>query len=90
MENSALESLRASIKKEITSKIKGLLIQSQKEVLKLLKPETKENENEEPKATSEVNPRNFHTVPKSVRINRVLNNDPDLSFDSMFGLAQMG
>ena len=42
VENSFLESLRASLKEEITSEIKNLLIESQKEMLKLLKPETKE------------------------------------------------
>ena len=40
IENSLLESLRASLKEEITSEIKNLLIESQKEMLKLLKPET--------------------------------------------------
>ena len=42
--NSLLENLRASLNEEITSEIKNLLIESQKEMLKLLKPpETKEN-----------------------------------------------
>ena len=35
IENSLLESLRASLKDEITSEIKGLFIESQKEMLKL-------------------------------------------------------
>ena len=35
IENSLLESLRASLKDEITSEIKGLLIESQKEMQKL-------------------------------------------------------
>ena len=55
IENSLLESLRASLKEEITSEIKSLLVESQKEMLKLLGPETVrenteeevENENEE-------------------------------------------
>ena len=38
IENSLLESLRASLKEEITWEIKILLIESQKEMLKLLKP----------------------------------------------------
>ena len=42
VENSILESLRVSLKEEITSEIKNLLIESQKEMLKLLKPETRE------------------------------------------------
>ena len=43
IESSFLESLRASLKEEITTEIKTLLIESQKEMLKLLKPDTKEN-----------------------------------------------
>ena len=43
IENSFLENLRACLKKEITSEIKNLLVESQKEMLKLLKSETREN-----------------------------------------------
>ena len=43
IENSFLEDLRASLKEEITSEIKNLLIESQKEMLELLRPETREN-----------------------------------------------
>ena len=43
IESSFLESLRASLKEEITSEIKNLLVESQKEMLKLLKPKTGEN-----------------------------------------------
>ena len=42
IENSLLESLRASLKEEITSEIQSLLMESQKEMLKLLKPKTGE------------------------------------------------
>ena len=42
IEGSFLESFIASLKEEFTSDIKNLLIESQKEVLKLLKPETRE------------------------------------------------
>ena len=42
IENSSLENLRASLKEEITSEIKTLLIESQKEILKLLKPDIRE------------------------------------------------
>ena len=42
-EGSFLESLRASLKEEITSEIKNLLVESQKEMLRLLKPETRAN-----------------------------------------------
>ena len=47
IENSVLESLRASLKEEITSEIKILLIESQREMLKLLKPKIGENSREE-------------------------------------------
>ena len=43
VENSFSESLRDSLKEEITSEIKNLLLESQKELLKLLRPETGEN-----------------------------------------------
>ena len=74
IENSLLESLRASLKEEITSEIKNLLIESQKEMLKLLKPETKgvirENTEEVEEET-----RSFYTPTKSVRISST-QNDP--------------
>ena len=43
VENSLLESIRSSLKEEITSEIKTILLESQKEMLKLLRPETGEN-----------------------------------------------
>ena len=43
IENSFLENLRTSLKEELTSEIKNLLRESQKEMLKLLKPKTWEN-----------------------------------------------
>ena len=74
IENSLLESLRTSLKEEITSEIKNLLIESQKEMLKLLKPETKgvirENTEEVEEET-----RSFYTPTKSVRISST-QNDP--------------
>ena len=74
IENSFLESLRTSLKEEITSEIKNLLIESQKEMLKLLKPETKgvirENTEEVEEET-----RSFYTPTKSVRISST-QNDP--------------
>ena len=42
-EGSPLENLRASLKEEITSQVKNLLVESQMEILRLLKPETREN-----------------------------------------------
>ena len=54
IEYSVLESLRATLKEEITSQIRGVLIESQNELLKMLKPiskgnETKENEQNQEK-----------------------------------------
>ena len=43
IENSFLKDLRASLKEEITSEIKNILVESQKEMLRLLKPKTGEN-----------------------------------------------
>ena len=43
VENSLLERLRVSLKEEITSEIKNLLLESQKAMLKLLRSETGEN-----------------------------------------------
>ena len=67
--------MRASLKEEITSEIKTLLIESQKEMLKLLKPETRgiirENTGEE----VEEETRSFYTPTKSVRISST-QNDP--------------
>ena len=43
IESSFLESLRTSLKEEITSEIKNLLVESQKEMLRLFKAETRDN-----------------------------------------------
>ena len=74
IENSLLESLRASLKEEITSEIKNLLIESQKEMLKLLKPETKVVTRENTEEVEEET-RSFYTPTKSVRISST-QNDP--------------
>ena len=74
VENSLLESLRISLKEEITSEIKNLLIESQKEMLKLLKPNARENVEEE----KENETRSFYTPTKLVRINST-QNDPNIS-----------
>ena len=54
IENSSLESLRASLKEEITSEIENLLVEFRKELLKLLKPKTGEWNNEEEERLWEV------------------------------------
>ena len=68
VENSLLESLRSSLKEEITSEIKALLLESQKEMLKLLNPETRENVRDHAVEGSENETRSFYTPTKSVRI----------------------
>ena len=75
VENSILESLRVSLKEEITSEIKNLLIESQKEMLKLLKPETREIVRENVGEEIQNGTRSFYTAKKIVRINSTLNND---------------
>ena len=75
IENSLLESLRASLKEEITSEIKNLLIESQKEMLKLLKPETREIIRGNTEEEIEEETRSFYTPTKSVRISST-QNDP--------------
>ena len=76
VENSFLESLRASLKEEITSEIKNLLLESQKELLKLLRPETGGNVRDSTVEETENETRRFYTPTKIVRINSTQNNDP--------------
>ena len=82
IENSLLESLRASLKEEITSEIKNLLIESQKEMLKLLKPETRGIIRENTEEEVEEETRNFYTPTKSVRISST-QNDPIICRNTM-------
>ena len=78
VENSLLESLRISLKEEITSEVKNLLIESQKEMLKLLKPNTRDNVRENVQEEMENETRSFYTPTKLVRINST-QNDPNIS-----------
>ena len=77
IENGLLENLRVSLKEEITSEIKNLLIESQKEMLKLLKPETRENARDNFDEETENEIKSFYTPTKSVRINST-QNDPNV------------
>ena len=77
IENSLLESLRTSLKEETTSEIKNLLIESQKEMLELLKPKTRENIRDNFDEETENETRNFCTPTKSVRLNST-QNDPNI------------
>ena len=72
IENSLFESLRTSLKEEITSEIKNLLIESKK-MLKLLKPETRGIIRENTEEEVEEETRNFYTPTKSVRISSTQN-----------------
>ena len=79
VENSFLESLRASLKEEITSEINNLLAESQREMLKLLKPETRESVRINIDDETENETRSFYTPTKSVRITSTQNNDTNSS-----------
>ena len=85
IENSLLESLRASLKEEITSEIKNPLIESQKEMVKLLKPETRENIRENVEEGMENETRSFYTPTRSVRISST-QNDQDISRNMVTGI----
>ena len=76
VESNVLESLRTSLKDEITSELKRLLADSQKEILRLLKAKTNTNVREEPDEDTENETRSFYTLTKSVRINSTQNNYP--------------
>ena len=76
IEGSFLESLRTSLKEEITSEIKNLLVESQREMLKLIKPERRENVRENADEETGNVTRSFYTPTKSVRINSTQNDDP--------------
>ena len=75
VENSFLESIRSSLKEEITSEIRTLLLESQKEMLKLLRSETKENARDEASEELGNETRNLYTPTKTVRINSTQNED---------------
>ena len=63
------------MKDEITSEIKNLLAESQKEMLNLLKSRINTNSREEPENEPEDETRSFYTPTKLVRINSTQNND---------------
>ena len=67
--------MRVSLREEITSEIKSLLVESQKELLKLLKPETRSNIRENSEEEVEEETRSLYTPTKSVRISSI-QNDP--------------
>ena len=79
IEGSILEELRSSLKEEITSEIKSLLVESQKDFLKLLKSEQNEPGREQIENPLENEPREFYTPTRSVRINSTSNDDMNVS-----------
>ena len=79
VENSFLESLRASLKEEITSDIKNLLVESQKEMLRLLKPKTGENMRKNIDEEPENETRSVYTPTKPVRLNSTQTDNPIVS-----------
>ena len=85
-ENRALEELRASLKDEITSKIKGLLAESHKELLKLLKHKSNESIKSQDENHPENQSREFHTPTRSVRMNSTSNDDATLSGNMVTGV----
>ena len=74
-----LESLRASLEKEIPSEIKSLLVESQKELIKLLKPKTGANLRENIEEETDNETRSFYTPTRSVRNNSTQNDNPNAS-----------
>ena len=83
IENSLLENLRTSLKEEITSEIKNLLVESQKEMLRLLKPEMRGNVRDNTEEEVEEETRSFYTPTKSVRISST-QNDPIICRNRQF------
>ena len=85
IENSLLENLRTSLKEEITSEIKNLLVESQKEMLKILKPEMRGNVRDNTEEEVEEETRSFYTPTKSVRISST-QNDPIICRNMVIGV----
>ena len=78
VENSVLESLRVSLKEEITSEIKSLLMESQRKMLKLLRSETGDNVRNSTGDETENGTRSFHTPTKQYGSNSTSNHDSDM------------
>ena len=79
IEGSIFESLRDSLKEETTSETKNILIECQREMLRLVKPERRENVRENTKEETENETRSFYAPTKLVRINSTQNNDTNVS-----------
>ena len=79
IEPGTFESSRDSLREEITSEIKGLLMETEREFLRTVGPKTKPNENEENEQDIESKSRNFDTLTTSVTISSTQNNAKDVS-----------
>ena len=88
IEKSFLESLSASLKEEITSEIKNLLVESQKVMLKLLKLETRESVRGNIEEEIENETRSFYTPTKVVRISST-QNDSNVCRNSFTALCHL-
>ena len=86
IQNSIIKNLRSSLKDKITSEIKNLLAESQKEMLSLLKSRANANPREEPENEPENETRSFSTPTKPIRINSTQNNDPCNSRNMVTGV----
>ena len=86
IENSVLEGLRTSLKKEITSEKNGLLAECQRELLKLLKSKPNESIREQEDNSLENEPIEFYTPTRSVKIGSTLNSDPNISHNMVTGV----
>ena len=84
--NSFLEGIRSSLKEEITSEIRALLLESQKEMLKLLRSETKENVRDQASEELENETRNLYTPTKTVGINSTQNEDHSIIRNMVTGV----
>ena len=58
-------------------------MESEREVLRMLKPKTKASENEENEQVPKSESRNFYTPARSVKMNSTQNNVPDINRNSL-------
>ena len=86
IENSLLENLRASLKEEMTSEITSLLIESQKQMLKLLKPKAGETMRENTGDETENEITSFYTPTESLTTISTQNNDSNASRSMLTGV----
>ena len=86
IENSFLESLRASLKEEIPCQIESHLVESQGEMLKLLKHKTGKKVEDNFEEETENETRNFYAPTRCVRMNSTQNDDPSTNRNMVTGV----